>query len=1554
MNQSIFEQQDILDKLFLQLKRDYQDGKTSEYNSLVSIAPTMTKDEYEQMIERFTAYMRGKEIDALNEHEVKLRSALPFLPENMNTGLLGIELELLKHLNAFIVKRDQRVADAVQDAFKALQDQNAQLQKDLERTQEALAKSNHDLEALRASLNDVKQDGLFKQQVMENMSMSVDILDLLQCLNSGEQQLSVEGLPVNLKLREDMNDLLSRAKSLSAAERAALSGMIFKAGDLVKTAKALGYSVADLKQNADGQSSNPLKQDNGATAKSIDESLSESSKALGSVPPLPEEFRHLEQLGADDSYSDEFESGDDDVGVSFAKVAAALAAASGAKKTADKNTLPKSLQAKLGDRVDILSRIGRGTADNMSELISAMQGSEGNVIARRLEARQARRDASMAASDSTTEAQNFKAAELATLVQERTSTHAERIAAQSCLNALASGDEDESRSTRESISGPIALAGKISARVSAENSKVVDTALLFGQISALVEDLLKQKSVDELKPQDIEKLITDARSNSSISRYEPALLRRLILKSIFVGPQYLVAADLRENDVDLLVSLPTEKARAFARTSIELGNSFSDLLSESNKKASDSDGDRPTQGSAISALISGVESDKKALFVDSKQSTNQDTEQSTQDSELANKSLAQRVSQATDLANVGAALRSEIEGIKNRFDAAFEGLNTNSTSVINAKPTSVINSSNPKALPREERTLVRTMTAERDNDNVAAFAEASAKIEKLAPLLHEAGKEIAKARKEFENAIADSKLKEEQARLNEQYTPTSKKLSLGSNGAFSFGKGALEDSEKEETSTATDEIASVAKDVVKVAYALEEASYHKRERKQSLFGGNTQGVTVFGADTHSFDDELSPSESSKLSDKDNSFIADGEDLSDFVTGNINDIKPMKDDALKVEAYKEGQDFQVKHHMDPYEQARLNQGTNAQVVQTSLSKNTNIVKDSGSSGDSRISNTFDFGSTSFNFGAQIQPNLSSTERGPVQKAADQLKDVLSAALAAGKSKLSNENKDGVINTETTSIVKNSAPPLAVDPTGRVMDAQELRKKQQLDEFKLKGEGPSTLITKADSSAEAQEKSQYKSEDKLKEKLEEQSQEKLEDKALDKSKDKSEDKSEDKSVADAPKAFSPEKEQGKDDSKIANDASTDASDDAVDTKSVDEQSKGASNDESNDASTDVSEEAVDTKSVDEQSQDESSDEKDVGELPSDVSRVDLAMLEAAFEQAESDKAASEKTETDRAESEKAQADKAEADKAAYEQDASDKADTDKHSEANKEKSEAQEEKSEAQEDKSEDIVDKSADASRENKDGSKDEDALEDKQSTSSNIFSSPSSFDSSTAPFAVMIDPAKQFVVKTKLKDDEKRTLGMVSSMLENKVNSHIKMVKDTLSSAGSLSSFRFADFTSYYRQCIDNLESDGYVNAALKRILVDKMSFDLKHETISKLTFKSDLKNNHGKSGGSVASNEDDTSVSPSNDAKSEESQLNADKSDESDKNHPKEPGFVILDKADASDGKDEQPSSSKGGIASFVTNLFSSQKSDKNQSSHKNTGFFIVKDSDKEGKDDK
>ena len=75
-----------------------------------------------------------------------------------------------------------------------------------------------------------------------------------------------------------MNDLLSRAKSLSAAERAALSGMIFKAGDLVKTAKALGYSVADLKQNADDQSSNPLKQDNDATAKSVDESLSKAPR----------------------------------------------------------------------------------------------------------------------------------------------------------------------------------------------------------------------------------------------------------------------------------------------------------------------------------------------------------------------------------------------------------------------------------------------------------------------------------------------------------------------------------------------------------------------------------------------------------------------------------------------------------------------------------------------------------------------------------------------------------------------------------------------------------------------------------------------------------------------------------------------------------------------------------------------------------------------------------------------------------------------------------------------------------------------------------------------------------------------------------------------------------------------------------------------------------------------------------------------------------------------------------------------------------------------------
>ena len=50
MTQSIFEQHDILDQLFVELKRIYQAGQTPSYDTLRHIAPTLTYAEYELVI----------------------------------------------------------------------------------------------------------------------------------------------------------------------------------------------------------------------------------------------------------------------------------------------------------------------------------------------------------------------------------------------------------------------------------------------------------------------------------------------------------------------------------------------------------------------------------------------------------------------------------------------------------------------------------------------------------------------------------------------------------------------------------------------------------------------------------------------------------------------------------------------------------------------------------------------------------------------------------------------------------------------------------------------------------------------------------------------------------------------------------------------------------------------------------------------------------------------------------------------------------------------------------------------------------------------------------------------------------------------------------------------------------------------------------------------------------------------------------------------------------------------------------------------------------------
>ena len=200
----------------------------------------------------------------------------------------------------------------------------------------------------------------------------------------------------------------------------------------------------------------------------------------------------------------------------------------------------------------------------------------------------------------------------------------------------------------------------------------------------------------------------------------------------------------------------------------------------------------------------------------------------------------------------------------------------------------IINSSVPKAIPRDEGTLVREMSQEGGNDNIAAFAAASAKIASLAPLLHEAGKELKQAQKDLDADLEKSMLKDRLAsHIEENKTVVSS---------------------EEEGPLATVEIASVAKDVVKVASELAQGNEERSQKKFSLFDNShaaaeQTGTTVFGVESVEPSTNVSydPQKESFIHQKDIDQSDDDESLDDFITGNITDFDQGDSSDLDQEA-----------------------------------------------------------------------------------------------------------------------------------------------------------------------------------------------------------------------------------------------------------------------------------------------------------------------------------------------------------------------------------------------------------------------------------------------------------------------------------------------------------------------------------------------------------------------------------------------------------------------------------------------------------------------------
>lgn len=287
MSESIFEQHEILDKLYVELNRIHQAGEQPTYELLLKIAPQLQVDEYEVIMERYASYMSTK------QESDNAKQSLPELSEQLS----ALQQDFNQRLTQVIDERERQILDNAQHVMhlelERVNGAHAQDIKELLHTQEQLeAELKDKLEAIES----LKADNLAKQQRLESMLYDVETLEFLRRISSESGRKALESMPFHPNLNSSLREVISLLGSFSNEQRNALSLLLDKSFNLVKGAQALGFSINDFSAQK---------------TESKDESLTEQQQALAF---LKEKFKHIEQLGSDNSYfleDDSFASQDE-------------------------------------------------------------------------------------------------------------------------------------------------------------------------------------------------------------------------------------------------------------------------------------------------------------------------------------------------------------------------------------------------------------------------------------------------------------------------------------------------------------------------------------------------------------------------------------------------------------------------------------------------------------------------------------------------------------------------------------------------------------------------------------------------------------------------------------------------------------------------------------------------------------------------------------------------------------------------------------------------------------------------------------------------------------------------------------------------------------------------------------------------------------------------------------------------------------------------------------------------------------------------------------------
>lgn len=892
MTQSIFEQHDILDRLFDELKRSYQEGATAGYEQLLTVAPALTAEEYELVIERFTGYMRNQELLAIKEQEKELREQIPFVPESISSGLLSLEQQFFRSFSRFLVERDRKIARAASAAMDEVRSGRTSLEEEIKgrsaayeeriaALEAALAQKEEQLTAAMAEAEQARAGQRACAADLDRLTLEDEGLELLRALTMENGLAALQGLPYNRTLNSCLSSVFELMEGLDDSHRQIIYKLLYKVENLAAVARSLGYNLkdqcrtltdadgarhalatADAAWEAAGLTARAAGRDSGLSGSALDEAVNKAALAAreaafaaalasrgSSAMPLPPlsapaaaPSAAAAPAAAAPVAASAADSGASGAGAAHSDAAAAAPAASGIAPAAPgvaQLSEQEAALAALKERYKNIEQLGAdesytGEDDDDGPSLSPETASALRTVAAASAAPGGvNTPASMAellaaASRMSTPAQSVAAVAGHALEQAAT------VAGVPASNAGAAAGAAGAGAT----GGAVGAAGEGAAQAAAVAAPVLGevalTAIQQRTVDALVPiaaSVLEGRTLSSLTSFDIEKAVEKARDAGIVDQYQTSSARRLIIKLLFTGPDKVRLADFSGNNDDFIASLPDDSAKVFARTVLswaEPGTVTSPLAGSTSALP---------PGSPLNSVLEALSGTTGA-------------------GSAGGTAAAGAASAATATAGVGSAT-----GVKD-------------------SPVELLNSSSPKALPRDEGTLVREISSEKGNVDIAAFAEASARIASLAPLLNEAGRELRQVQKELE-ADLDKNLKDGASRF----------------GADSSASGGAESSDSsvsdEGGSSATVEIASVAKDVLKVASELQRSGDRSRsDRKFSIFDSSAPsdktGTTVFGVGNDSADSIRAEAMASAQERSASEDDLDDDDLEDFIGGNIRE------------------------------------------------------------------------------------------------------------------------------------------------------------------------------------------------------------------------------------------------------------------------------------------------------------------------------------------------------------------------------------------------------------------------------------------------------------------------------------------------------------------------------------------------------------------------------------------------------------------------------------------------------------------------------------------